>query len=322
MSGAATRIEGETLDQPAETATHFAFQHKVFRFERAYFCLDSRSEEPVFHVQLGDLDAVLPFSTVRQEFSIEPDSSDGKLLDVVAKGLRYVKAIRPGDSIPRELLDGTASWSVEERHHLAAKRRIVTQLAALLEDDGGAVEALLQPEVDGEARKRLQDVIGEIAEATGIGRDKRQTVIDRVEGFAREYSYVEALRDRSGELRKISAGLAQLARAYKSDPVMLQEVMRVQSLIRSPTAEIEGIFGRLDQQTADLTLVLKNYQSQVALVRRTRDDLHFRLRAWDEVIPKWHDEDMCVSPRTEQLVKETYRFAAFNFPQTKDWKRQ
>jgi hypothetical protein len=322
MSGAATRIEGETLDEPAETATHFAFQHKVFRFERAYFCIDRRSREPVFHVLLGELDAVLPFPTVRQEFSIDPESPDGRLLGIVEKGLRYVKEIRPGDSIPRELLDGSASWSVEERHHAAAKRRVVAQLAAWLKDDGTAAAALLEAEPDAEAKRRLQDAVGEVAEAIGIGRGKQQTVIDRIEGFAREYSYVEGLRDRSSELRKISTGLAQLTRAYKADPVMLQEVMRVQSLLRSPIAEIEGLVTRVDQQTADLMLLLKNHQAQVALVRRVRDDLHSRLRVWDEVIPKWGDEDMFVSPRIEQLVKDTYRFAAFNFPQTKDWKRQ
>ena len=36
------------------------------------------------------------------------------MLKPVAQGLKYVKDIRPGDTIPRELLDGTASWSIDK----------------------------------------------------------------------------------------------------------------------------------------------------------------------------------------------------------------
>ena len=70
------------------------------------------------------------------------------LLDVVEKGLRFVHEIRPGDSIPSELLDGTASWRVEERHRRRARGRLMAQLIAwtagegLMTADDGAFEAL------------------------------------------------------------------------------------------------------------------------------------------------------------------------------------
>ena len=50
--------------------------------------------------------------------------------DLFARGVRFVKEIRPKDSIPSELLDGTASWSYEERHNASARARSTSPGAA------------------------------------------------------------------------------------------------------------------------------------------------------------------------------------------------
>src|SRR5690242_20663373 len=82
---------------PPDRSTHFVFENKVFGLERAYFSLAHDTKEPVYHVLLGTLKAALPLPTLRAEFNIDPQSPDGKLLEVVEKSLRHVREIRPND---------------------------------------------------------------------------------------------------------------------------------------------------------------------------------------------------------------------------------
>ncbi len=94
---------------PAETegrSTHFTFTHRVFEAPEARFTLGSDGV-PSFVVKLGDYDAAVPLESLKIEFPLI-GTSDDKQIDRVIAGLRFVKVIRPGDSIPREILDGTA----------------------------------------------------------------------------------------------------------------------------------------------------------------------------------------------------------------------
>jgi hypothetical protein len=302
-----------------DRVTHFIFQHKVFSLEQAHFALEPRSREPVYYVRLGELQAVLPLPMVRMEFGIEKDSPDGKLLDVVAKSLRFVKEIRPNDSIPRELLDGSASWSVEEGHRLAADARIIGAIAELV----GARNLLdLLEEVSEEAKRRVREAMVEAAKKSGLGAEAALQAPNLLEAFAREYTYIEALRDRFAEVRGVLNTLGQIVKGTKTDQQTLQDVLRVQALLRPPIGDIEATFAALDSQTASLATILGRPAAQIELVRRVRDDIHFRLQLWDELIAKWQEQAKdSEAPRIESLVKETYRFAAFHFPQTRDWRR-
>src|SRR5690606_29632766 len=150
----------------SDRSTHFAFTHKVFAIRNAAFRL-SQQEEPLFHVDLGDLKCGVSLPSLRKEFSITPDSDDGALLALVEKGLRYVKEIRPGDSIPKELLDGSCSWSVEDRHRKLAHNRLTMQLVAWLA--GGQAETsdaagLEKLAADPETKRRVQQAFAEAAE--------------------------------------------------------------------------------------------------------------------------------------------------------------
>lgn len=302
-----------------DRVTHFIFQHKVFSLDRAHFALEPRSREPVYYVRLGDLQAVLPLPMLRTEFGIEKDSPDGNLLEVVAKSLRFVKEIRPNDSIPRELLDGSASWSVEEKHRLAADARIIGAISELI----GSRNLLdLLGEASEEARQGVRDAMIEAARKSGLGTEAAQQAPSQLEAFAREYTYIEALRDRFAEVRGVLNALGQIVKVAKPDQQTLQDVLRVQALLRPPIGDIEATFAALDSQTASLATILGKPAGQIELVRRVRDDIHFRLQLWDELIAKWQDQAKeGEAPRVESLVKETYRFAAFHFPQTRDWRR-
>src|SRR3546814_13852102 len=70
--------------------------------EGSYFAHSRDTKETVFHVPLGDIKGVLALEVLRTEFGIEPDSLDGQLLGIIERCLRFVKEIRPTDSIPRK----------------------------------------------------------------------------------------------------------------------------------------------------------------------------------------------------------------------------
>jgi hypothetical protein len=315
-----------------DRSTHFVFDNKVFTLDRAYFSLAHDTKEPIFHVMLGTLNAALPLPTLRMEFSIDPESPDGKLLDIIEKSLRYVKEIRPNDSIPRELLDGSASWSVDTKHQAIAQQRLIVQLASWLTGEEkiiSDVSELEQLAEDPATKQRMQNAINEIAERIGIGKDRRQEVVDKINDFTRELSYIEALRERFGFAKGIALILSKLSKLYSSDRTITEEIVRILQLLRPPLADFDQTFSVVDAQTSEILNILQMYDKQVTFVRQMRDDLSFRLRIWDDLIEKWNNhqanlrpgQGLARSPEAEALLKETYRFAAQNFLHAQNWRR-
>ena len=113
-----------------ERSAHFLFEHSAFCLPASRLAI-ANDGEPSLVFALADLAAVIPIKMLRMEFELD-QIADGPMLDQVVTGLKFVKIIRPGDSIPREILDGTASWSVEERHTEIAKGRITMQISSWL----------------------------------------------------------------------------------------------------------------------------------------------------------------------------------------------
>jgi hypothetical protein len=326
------QVTSQSLQTPAksppsggsERSTHFAFEHKIFGVNSAYFSLTHDTREPVFHVPLGELKAALTLGTLRTEFDITAESSDGKLLDLIDKSLRYVKEIRPDDSIPNELLDGSASWCVEERHRQIAGARLALQLSAWVTKEEVVitdVSQLARLADDPATKARVQKAIAEIAERLGIGFERRQEVMDKIDLFARELAYIEALRDLQVTVKLIYAKLTKLTKLYVKDKSVTEDIVRVLQLLRAPIGDLDSTFGLVDAQTSDIMSILKNYQVQVNFVREFRDDLHFRLRDWHDLSKKWSALELTRCNENEALIKETYRFAAQNFPQQQSWRR-
>ena len=110
-------------------STHFTFEHKVFSVPSVFFAL-TEDRKPAMHISYGDLRAAIELRSVRSGFSIPQHSADDHMLGVVEGSLRFVRKIRPNDSIPREVLDGTASWAIDESHHMTAHSRLTVQLAS------------------------------------------------------------------------------------------------------------------------------------------------------------------------------------------------
>ena len=117
MSEQETSSEGKNTD--------FAFGHKVFSIDGCHFTSVHKGEAR-FKLPMGDSFGSIAFPALRQEFGIDEDSADGKMLKTVEEGLKFVKNIHPGDSIPSELLDGSASWSVDSVHFDTSLNRLST----------------------------------------------------------------------------------------------------------------------------------------------------------------------------------------------------
>ena len=307
---------------PPSASTEFNFEHKVFKLDGGCFRL-SASGEPLFHVRLGELTAALTLPSLCTEFGIEAHCHDGQMLEVVASGLRYVREIRPGDSIPRELLDGSASWSVDDRHRVRAHTRVLVHLAAWLNGDNNVVVDVNHLENlanDPQLKQRAQLAFDDIAAQLGLGPERKQEIVDKIDGFARELAYIEALRDRFEEVRAIAANIGRLAKVYSRDRSVIEEIVRIQTLIRRPLNDLQGILDVIEGQTAEIVSVLKSFATQVDFIREMRDELHFRLRDWEELLVKWEGVSIDRTPEAETLIKDTYRFAARQFPLQQAWK--
>lgn len=307
----------------AETQ-QFNFAHKVFGVAGSYFAVAADTGEATFYVPLGDVQGVLTLPQLVSGFNLA-GTPDDELLTLIKKSLGFVKRIHPGDSIPSELLDGSASWAVEDRHRMVAESRLRVQLGTWMagkETSARDVADLLKMANDPEIRDKMQEAVTAIAEKLGLGRERRIEVLDRVDKLARELSYIEALRDRFVAVKMIVMKLGQLAAMYGPERGFSEEIKRVLVLMRKPIAEFDGIFNQADGQTSEIVSVLGNFEGQITFIRETRDSLHGKFMLWDALIQQWQDLPVEIGTPAETLLRATYRFMARHFSQDESWTLQ
>lgn len=323
-SGGTEEATGGEGGQDPSPSTHFVFTNKVFHTPGARFNLAHDTGEPVLNVHLGDVWGKVPFRTLRESFNIDEKSQDGRLLGVVEKSLKFVKEIRPGDSIPREILDGSASWRVEERHVAIARGRLTLQLVSWItgKDEDFSDRFRLQQLVDDpQVKLRAQEAFSKLAKQFGLPEERKQEIVDKVEALARELSYIEALRDRYALVQKIFAKLAQGKRTFKGDNQILADISRMQALAKSPLANFDDAFTQVDGQCSEVMAMLRTFDAQVSFIRRMRDELHTNLMLWDETIAEWDGKEMGRDADSEMLLKRLYQFLAQHFLISKVWSR-
>ena len=320
-SAAAEKQEGGGAESGGPS-TNFDFAAKVFSVPGAYFAL-ANDGRPALYVRLGELKAAVSFPSLRSEFGIAEDTGDGRLLALVEQGLNFVKIIRPGEKIPSELLDGTASWSVDERHHLIARGRLAAQLAAWLgggeASNLGDADKVIEMAEDADMKSRVNRAFDELAEKLGIGRERRQEVVDKIDGFAGELAYIEGLRDRYGEVQAIARKCRELGGVHKRDRSVIESLTRIRALMQTPLTDFDNVFEQVEAQTCEIMTVLRKFPEQVAFVRRMRDELCRKLLKWDDLIDLWKQPFSDEPDRVERLVRETYGFLARNYSLSSTW---
>jgi hypothetical protein len=324
MAGVDTSLEADeaAVDQKLDPATHFAFEHKIFQLQDVHFALTGQDKIPALRMSVGDHEASIPLESVCQEFKIDRQSSDGQLLERVAEGLKFVKDIRPGDTIPRELLDGTASWTIDDGHKVIAKNKVMVAVAA---GGSGLERSKLSPQqilallAKPETKAQTENGLDKISLALGMGEGKRQDVLDLIDQLARELAYIEGLRDRYAHAGAIVGKLAQVASLYKYDRIFIDEINRVKVLIRPPIMAFRSVFAQVDGQVDDVVVMLKTFDRQLVYIREMRDELHQKMMIWDEAIENWEIDLSRKSDTLKEVVESTYHFVAHNFPQSTKW---
>lgn len=314
--------EDEVYESQSSRSTNFVFHHKLFALPDAVFHMTT-DKTPVLSVKLGDNKVSLPTATVRAEFSLDAKGkADTDMLEKVEKGLKFVREIRPGDSIPRELLDGTASWTVEPRHQMIARGRVTVQLVSWMTGEESVVVDLVQLEQIAEdpmTRKRVQDAVNEICRRLGIPHEQRQTVLDRVDALARELSYIEALREYGEKVKGIGEKLNHFSRIYHGDKLFWPEIQRMKALIRKPLTQIDVYFVQADGQTSEILTALKNFTATVNFVRDIRDEIHGSLMDWDRYIADMEEMPLERLRKNETKLRALYGFLARTFPESREW---
>src|SRR5258708_6070703 len=264
----------ESLPAPrtAQRPTHFSFDHPVFSVKEACFDLSATNGQPCYNVPLGDVRASLSLDTVVASFGIAKGSTDEQLLGIVRNSLKFVKEIRPGDSIPSEILDGTASWKVEPHHKEIAKARSSLQLISWMagkQIDKTDVAGLDTMTTTPEIKKKVQEALDVMAEKLGLAGDARKDVVSRFEDLARELSYIEALRDRFGRIQRLYANMNYLAGLYKRERSTMEELTRVRALMKMPVERIGGVFPEVEANTREILTTMKKFAPPPRLIRQT-----------------------------------------------------
>lgn len=296
-----------------------AFFQKV---EDAFFQTSEQSGEPVLMVRFAKNYVSLPFKGIRREFKIAEDSADGQMLEKVAKSLKYVKGLRIGDPLPKEILTREASWTLSERHRRIAYQRVSVQLVNWMTGGQQIVtdpDELLQLADDPQIKKTVSLAFAEAAEKLGLGRDRKEEVVAHVETLANELAYIEALRDRFRHIEQMEKKIQTLRRLYGRERSVLEVADQVARLGERAQQDFNTLFLETDAQTGEILSVLRNLNSQIAYIRDKRDEIYAKLMAWDEVLAEWDKAEMKIGPDKPELLRRAYQFLAPRYMLVKDW---
>jgi hypothetical protein len=304
-------VSGEV---PADV-THFNFQHRVFSSPGAKFKLHGRERRPVFSVDVGRNEGVIELVSLCREFGIDPDSLDGRLIKLAIEGLRFVPDIKPGDTIPSELLTGEASWNAQAKYVRIAQERLQIQLLSWL---SGREVLLTDPREitlyigQLENREKLKEAFQSAARELGFGTNTDKAV-RQLDLLTRELSYIEALRDRCAALQRLERRIAELIHTYSSDRAAKNEIQRIWQLVKQGVGEFEATFDELDAQTGEVIAALKGLDRQVTYIRKVRDDLHERFKEWAPHIDNQERWPIRRAPETDKAMASLHRFVAARF---------
>jgi hypothetical protein len=304
------------------TSLLFDFRSGVFKMTGGVFRRDANGSGVVFCFALGNVTATCPVTALRTEFNIVDGTEDAALLAQVSKALKYLKEVRPGDSIPWEIIDGRASWMVDEKYLAIAKARLTIQLTTWLRSvNSGSfeVERLNAGNEGLQLARVVQSAFGDIARELGYGPDRKQEVVDHVERLALELAYIEALRGKFMDVRRLMATLRSLYSSYKGDRATQEMVTRCTALLTKPVENVLTVFDTFDANTGELLPMLKHLDAQVTYIRQTRNELREAYLVWEELIQQWDSVQPQLGANAERAIRETYHFAARHFPAGVPW---
>jgi hypothetical protein len=314
--------EATALLRGSDAPTHFAFEHKLFQAQGAVFRVDETNGHPCLAVDLGDVVANMDLDAIGAGFGIEPASADAHMLELVRRALEHVERVAPGDPIPSEILDGAASWKIGPHHLLVAEGRISQSLIAWMggsQDDRLSPGELARLAADPATKARLREAFGRLAERMGLPPSRKGEVLGRVATLAKELSYIEALRERLGEIERLRAKTTELHRQYRTDKRNAEEIDRALKLMAPPLKKFAQRFDELDAQTGETANVMPNLTAAIVFIRQARDELRKEFRLWEPQLELWRDLAPVRGAKAERAVVYLYRFLARQYPADQLW---
>lgn len=306
-----------------ERSTHFVFAHKVFAIENAFFAMTT-DRQPAFHIDFGGLRAAVELRSLRRGFGIAEGTPDDDMLRVVERALRFVREIRPNDSIPSEVVDGTASWAAAPEHREVAQARLMLHLASW--QSGAPASHLHRSQVrvlaaNAAIAARVQEAAAEIGQQLDGVPDGAAFVLERIAAFARELSYIEAIRERFEGIRTVQLKAARLLALYKTERFLGESLTRIAALLKGPAEMIGQALTEADGHGADIVGLCRAYEQKTASVRAARDALFELHMLWEPVLAQWHELPVERSRVADDAIRTTFQFLARNYPQHVAWKR-
>jgi hypothetical protein len=316
-------VDFELTDAPAgkppaapasvDGITHFDFRHRVFRLPGAFLSPDHQGR-PLLNVNLGDISAAMPEDSIKREFEIGPEDHDFKLISLTARALRHVPVVTPGDALPNEIVDGTASWPIEERHYEMARQRLLLKLAAWASNQepvnvppAAMVHLLESPEVQANLKKGTSEA------ADMLGLKGREQVVDLLENAGREMAYIEALREYFAWIVKIPKDIKQLQTLLKGDREIMESAIRSHQLAMPAIRRYRDMFLEIEALFAEIVHALGRLPAVIQIVRRVRDELHRETLLWAQMQDGWQVGGYTERSQAREAANLVYGFLAKNF---------
>ena len=312
------------LDSSDSLPDTCALEHRFFRVMQGLFRRSESDGAPVMVIDLGARDATVPIASLRTEFELGDDTADGRMLALVASALDYVSVLRIGDKLPREVLDGGASWEPEERHRAVAQARLRRGLVMWLEGEAAnkanpTMEAMQRLESDQGLRERVTRALGEAARTLEL--PGATDVLALIEALGEELSYIEALRERLlRPVQELVRRFARLGDTQRGDVDHMATLMQVRRLGEVGLRQIALRFDEIDAQTGEVLSVLRNADRQREFIRKNRDWLYCTLRGWEPVLRDWaQGEDPGAELSLRAVIGRTYQFLAPRYMPVQEW---
>lgn len=327
-------------DPAAESHDRCVLRHPVFtRFGEVLFRPAEADGAPVMIFPLGGSTAAIPLRSLQQEFGINPDSPDGRMLGLVVRALDFVAELRPGELLPLEVVGGGASWQPGAQHQRVAEERLRLQLVGTFNGvpgnsvpgnslpDGGVPvpswasmdpQAVLYAAAEPGMDARLRSAATQAAAVLGL--PNAAAVVRLMAAAAHELGFIEALRDRL--LRRAGAMLARvdaLGGSLGCNSGAVELLSRVRRLAGIAYDKMRTRFAELEACTAQVIEVLRDLDGWHGMVRLHRDWLYSSLRAWEGILVAWEGGGTAWSQDTWGLLRRTYRFLAPRFMPVQEW---
>lgn len=317
-------LQTSELEQVQRTVVEL--DHWLFKkLEGVRFHLHLGTQQPGIAVTMAKNEAFLALSSVRKEFQIENDSPDGQMLNQIANALKYVKGLLIGDTLPKEVLTGEASWSITPTQHLIAHTRIAVKLIGLVSTDEPTTSnpaELLALADDPEIKRKINESFSVAAVELGMLPEQKQEVIDYVDKLAFEMGHIEALRDNFADIVKMREKVQVVRKIYSGKSTMRETSDQVARLMERGVKEYAAMFENVDKLTAEVLPLLRTLDDTVEMIRKIRDDLYVRFRVWDDLLKSWSESHVEYSMKIGDLLHDTHRFLAPRFMSFTDWTAQ